>query len=130
VVEIAHQGGVQHVHVATLSKWRILLHGVPNTTGIKSVANALFPMSQEVMLIQQTATQMEQMILDCGKSTVFTGEAAMEENHLATQVLTLIVPFKSTRELETRGDHGQLMGPVDADDLSICNVYSTLIHTL
>jgi hypothetical protein len=66
--ETALQANVLLATAEPLKLCKILLLGVPNTHGIKLAANALFHMKVEEIPMLLTTTQMDQLMLDFGKS--------------------------------------------------------------
>jgi hypothetical protein len=88
VEETAHQADAQLAIVELPSSWKTLQLGVPNSIGIKIVANALFLTSQEETPMLSITTPTLQLMLDYGKSTLSTGHNAVEDMHLAILLKT------------------------------------------
>lgn len=68
---------VQHASVALTNQCKISHIGVVNIHGIKSVVNALSLIKVEEMLMLSTTIQTDQLMSDCGKLTISTGDSVV-----------------------------------------------------
>lgn len=106
---------VLHVFVVLTNQCKISLTGVVNIHGIKNVVSVLSLTKVEEMLMPLTTIPMDQLMSDCGKLTISTGDNAVKVRRLVIPKSTLTVRLLFINGEATPSNYGTHIQLVDAD---------------
>lgn len=121
---------VQHVSVEPTSQCKTSHIGVANIHGIKSVVNALSHIKVGEMLMPSTTIPMDQLMSDCGKLTISTGDSVVKARRHVIPKSTLTVQLPSINGEVTPLNYGTLTQLVDADILNSEKKCLCILHIL